>query len=297
MADVIGDNELREMARHRGLKLVKSRRRTPGVGDFGKFGLADAAGKAMFGIEADGLTANAAQIRDFLRSSEVGAWRQSAETTPHRPPAPQRPQTKETDEDDTPLRRRARAGRTRRGRASKELAPQLRRPRADRGTKPALRLVPKPASEPEAKSAPEPVLRIRNAVSGDAEALAALLRQLDGLSIDRAEVATNLATARKAKAGMMVAERDAIVGCCGWAALPTVHRGAIGRLTMLVVDRAHRRRGIATAMLEAVQKALAKAGCRQVEAMSDIAVNNSHSFFRSLKFEQTSYRFIRDIDA
>jgi hypothetical protein len=29
--------------------------------------------------------------------------------------------------------------------------------------------------------------------------------------------------------------------------------------------------------------------------MSDITVNNSHNFFRSLDFEQTSYRFVRAI--
>jgi hypothetical protein len=33
----------------------------------------------------------------------------------------------------------------------------------------------------------------------------------------------------------------------------------------------------------------------QVEALSDISINNSHNFFRSLGFEQTSYRFIRDV--
>lgn len=29
--------------------------------------------------------------------------------------------------------------------------------------------------------------------------------------------------------------------------------------------------------------------------MSDITINNSHNFFRSLKFEQASYRFVRAI--
>lgn len=29
--------------------------------------------------------------------------------------------------------------------------------------------------------------------------------------------------------------------------------------------------------------------------MSDIEISNAHNFFRTLKFEQTSYRFARDI--
>ena len=165
--------------------------------------------------------------------------------------------------------------------------------------RPALRLVPKgqPAPEPQpaSEAIPEPVLRVRAATASDAEALSALLNQLGGVSVDRAVVAENLAKGRKAKGGMVVAELDEIVGCCGWATVPTVHRGSVGRLTALVVDKAHRRRGIGTALLAAAEKALAKAGCSLVEAMSDITINNSHNFFRSLTFDQTSYRFVRDI--
>jgi len=36
--------QLRAMAEHRGMKLVRSRKRTPGVGDFGKYCLTDAGG-------------------------------------------------------------------------------------------------------------------------------------------------------------------------------------------------------------------------------------------------------------
>ena len=49
------DAMLREMAKHRGFKLVKSRRRKPG-GDFGRFGLVDAkTGQDCFGIGKHGL--------------------------------------------------------------------------------------------------------------------------------------------------------------------------------------------------------------------------------------------------
>ncbi|TCM14025.1 acetyltransferase (GNAT) family protein [Novosphingobium sp. PhB165] len=139
------------------------------------------------------------------------------------------------------------------------------------------------------------MLRIRLANPNDSMELAALLDQLSGIAIEPSEVARNLAEVRKAKAGLIVAELGRVVGCCEWSIIPSVHRGALGRLIVLVVDKAHRRRGIATAMLAAAEKALAEVGCMQVEALSDIMINNSHNFFRSLGFEQTSYRFIRDL--
>lgn len=304
MAEV-DDDQLREMAQHRGLKLVKSRRRKPGSGDYGKYGLTDAAGQALLGIGDDGLTASADDIQDYLRTSEQSTWKESAATTPDRPASPEKPQppTPDDDGDDGPVRRRGkRASASRpapRGRDEPVAEATPRRSPAKARPRPALRLVPKakPAPEPPPapEPAPDPVLRIRAATTDDADALAALLSQLSGSSLEGAEVADNLASARKAKAGMVVAELGEIVGCCGWAVVATIHRGAIGRLTALVVDKPHRRRGIGTAMLGAAETALAKAGCHQVEAMSDITINNSHNFFRSLEFEQTSYRFIRTI--
>ncbi len=285
MAEEITDDQLREMAQHRGLKLIKSKKRKPGVGDYGKYGLTDAAGKALLGVGDDGLTANAADIQAYLRTSALGTWKQSAETTPDRPKSPKKPRSPAPDTDDAPVRRRSRS------------APVGRKPVREVQQKPALRLVPKaePAPEPEPQPAPEPVLRVRTATAHDAAALARLLNQLSGVFLDRAEVVDNLARVSKAKGGMVVAELDDIIGCCGWAVVPTVHRGPVGRLTVLVVDAGHRRSGVATTMLAAAEAALAKAGCRQVEVMSDIAINNSHNFFRSLKFEQASYRFARPI--
>ncbi|NLS28854.1 hypothetical protein S2M10_38670 [Sphingomonas sp. S2M10] len=75
------DDELRAMATHRGLKLVKSRRRKAG-GDFGLYGLKDAGGAEVFGFGAGGLTADAAAIREFLRGCMRIDWSTSVETTP-----------------------------------------------------------------------------------------------------------------------------------------------------------------------------------------------------------------------
>lgn len=72
-------DKLREMAAHRGLRLVGSRRRKPG-GDFGKYGLNDAQGAPVFGIEKGGLIASAQEIEEYLRGMTSSAWSKSAGT-------------------------------------------------------------------------------------------------------------------------------------------------------------------------------------------------------------------------
>ncbi|MFS2111731.1 hypothetical protein ACCC88_18720 [Sphingomonas sp. Sphisp140] len=70
-------DKLREMAANRGLKLVASRRRKPG-GDFGRYGLKDAGGEPVFGIDRDELAAGPDEIEDYLRGATSNAWSKSA---------------------------------------------------------------------------------------------------------------------------------------------------------------------------------------------------------------------------
>jgi ribosomal protein S18 acetylase RimI-like enzyme len=74
------DEMLRAMAAHRGLRLIKSRRRKPG-GDFGRYGLADAkSGQDCFGIGKHGLEADADEIEDYLRRGAKADWKRSLGT-------------------------------------------------------------------------------------------------------------------------------------------------------------------------------------------------------------------------
>lgn len=82
MQTIDPDDVLHEMAQHRDFKLLKSRRRRPSVGDFGRFGLNDASGKPVMGVGPDGLTALAEEIEAFLRTSAVDSWRESVKTVP-----------------------------------------------------------------------------------------------------------------------------------------------------------------------------------------------------------------------
>ena len=71
-------DELRDMAANRGLRLVASRKRTPGRGDYGRYGLKDArSGKAVLGIGKAGLTATPEEILDFLRGNGASTWKSS----------------------------------------------------------------------------------------------------------------------------------------------------------------------------------------------------------------------------
>jgi len=79
------DDALREMAENRGLKLVSSRIRTPGRGDYGKFGLRDAkTGKEVLGFGKRGLNATAEEIETFLRGGTASAWKSSVGKAPAR---------------------------------------------------------------------------------------------------------------------------------------------------------------------------------------------------------------------
>ena len=77
------DDALREMAENRGCKLVRSRVRTPGRGDYGKFGLKDAkSGKEVLGFGSKGLTATAEEVETFLRGGTASAWKSSVGKAP-----------------------------------------------------------------------------------------------------------------------------------------------------------------------------------------------------------------------
>ena len=84
---------LREMAANRGCKLVTSRVRTPGRGDYGRFGLKDAkTGKAVLGVGKTGLTATAEEVETYLRGGGASAWKSSVGKTPVRKKAEATPE-------------------------------------------------------------------------------------------------------------------------------------------------------------------------------------------------------------
>jgi hypothetical protein len=72
------DGMLRTLAANRGFRLVKSRIRTPGRKDHGKYGLKDAqTGQEAFGFSRHRLTASAGEIEAHLRGLAELGWKAS----------------------------------------------------------------------------------------------------------------------------------------------------------------------------------------------------------------------------
>ena len=311
------DDALRDAAAHRGLKLVKSRRRKAGVGDYGRYGLTDGAGKELFGFGPEGLTAVPADIRDYLRKSEVSTWAQSAEVTPDRQkPSRTAPemvaandteaaedvsaaaadsdvQDKRTSQPTGAGRRRKQGSSTTRRKVAEP--PPPREPKAEPEPEPEPEPIFEPEldPEPEPEPEPEPVLAIRTAAKADLDEI----RTLIGGQDSAAPFASRFNELKRAGGGVIVADRGGVVGCVAWHVILGLETAPIGRLTLLVVAEDERRQGVGRALVNAARSAMADQGCTKVEAMSDIEVRNANGFLRALAFEQKSYRFVSDGDS
>jgi ribosomal protein S18 acetylase RimI-like enzyme len=248
-------DELAESARNRGLKLVRSRVRTPTKRRFGKAGLADKSGKPVFGMDAKGPTANPEDVEDYLRNLGAKDWGASLDVA-----APQRKRTARkappTPANDEPVRSKRR---------------------------------PKPV---KAKPAPKP--QVREARPADAPRLAALIRFL-GHEIDEKSVRKNLTILKKEGETPLVATlgKD-VVGLCGVMKQVVISRPVpLGRLTTLVVAEEAQRHGIGRMLVEAAEERLRRAGCKMVEVTSNDRRTEAHAFYRHIGYERTSSRFMK----
>jgi ribosomal protein S18 acetylase RimI-like enzyme len=257
-----GDQVLRDMAKARGFKLAKSRRRKPG-GDFGKFGLTDAkTGKACFGVGARGLEASAKDIEAFLRTQTQADWKSSISAPepkakappPKRKPAPERP-------------------------ARAQPKPRQANP------VPVLR----PESPPKPK--PEPKLVIREAAARDVRAIAELI---EGDAPDPRRIASTMRALAKDGTPVLVADRGGIVGAVSYDPVRLLHHaGPIGRIGFLATAATARRQGIGTALLAEAERRLRKLGCESFELVTLIELSNANSFLRRHGYQRDGYRFTR----
>lgn len=258
MGDTGRDERLREAAANRGLKLVRSRVRTPGKGDYGHYGLTDAGGAKLLGFGKSGLAATAEEIEDYLHKGDLSDWKTSLRAAGAKP-AP-RPKKRPESEPE---------------------------PRAEQA--PAPRSEPKPEPEPE----PPPPLSVRPARPADAQSIAALISGL-GFESSPADVEKRLAGLKKGRETPLVAEQNGVIGVLAWHVTPVLHRPKpVGRITMMVVADGERRRGVGRALVEAASAEMRSKGCGLTEVTSNVDLSGAHGFYRRLGFERTSYRFAK----
>jgi N-acetylglutamate synthase-like GNAT family acetyltransferase len=262
MAEPGPDDMLREAARARGFRLVKSRRRKPG-GDFGLYGLTDLnSGRECLGFGADGLTATADEVHAYLRGGEVASWKRSligaVADTPKEAAAPAAKKAAAAPAPPPPAPKRAKP-------VERKEAPEA---------------LPLPPEVQPAK--PEQSLAIREATRRDAAAMAKLLK------LDAASLAERLAAAIRQEEPPLIAEREGLVGVCAWTIVPTLQHGARGRITLIVVAESERRRGTGAALLAQAEQRLSEAGIGAIEMLLDIDLEAPTGFLRRTGWERTT---------
>ena len=258
---------LAESARNRGLKLVRSRVRTPNKRRFGKVGLTDKSGKAVFGLDDKGPAAKPEEVEQYLRNLGAKDWGASLGVA-------------------VMPRKKAPAKKAEPRKA------EPKRPANDREPAPKPPVPPPPPPPPPPKPKPE----VRGAKRGDAATMAKLIRLLEH-EVDEKGVRTRAEALTRDKLPPLVATLDKqVIGLCGIHRMVTIHRDKpVGRVTIIVIDEAFRRQGIGKLLLQAAEEHLRKRGCGLIEATSNDRLTAAHGFYRHMGYERTSIRFAKKL--
>lgn len=255
-------DQLAETARNRGLKLVRSRVRSPGKRRFGKVGLTDASGKPVFGMDAKGPAGKPEEVEDFLRNLGAKDWGASLDVAV----LPRKKKSRRLAANDT------------------EPSPKPQAPPS------------KKAKEPKPKENPKPKPKLREAKPADAQRLAELIHFL-GHEISEKQVRKNLASLKKSGETPIVATVEKrVVGLIGLHRMTTIHRPApVGRIPVLVVAEEAQGLGLGRMLVDAAEQWCRKQGCQIIEVTSNDRRTQAHAFYRHLGYERTSLRFFKKL--
>jgi GNAT superfamily N-acetyltransferase len=88
------------------------------------------------------------------------------------------------------------------------------------------------------------------------------------------------------------------VGLASAFATPVLHRPhPVGRISVLVVDRAFQGRGVGTALIEAAERFLAGRGCGRIEVTSAAHRRDAHQFYAARGYAEQGVRFARELES
>jgi GNAT superfamily N-acetyltransferase len=248
-------DQLAEAARNRGLKLVRSRVRTPGKRRFGKVGLTDKSGKAVFGMDEKGPIGKPEDAEHFLRNLGAQDWGASLDV--------------------------AVLPRKRKGTKVKREAANDREP------------APKPAPPPP-KPKPKPKIREAKPadVPRLVELIKELGHEIDEKSIRRnlgklkkSGELPLVATLDKIVVGLIGRHRMFTVH----------RPRPVGRIPVLVVAEEARGQNIGRLLVEEVETWCRDEGCGLIEVTSNDRRAEAHAFYRHLGYERTSVRFFKKL--
>ncbi len=135
-------------------------------------------------------------------------------------------------------------------------------------------------------------LLIRDLTSADLARGAPLLAQL-GYPVDTSVLEERFEDFIAKGERAIVAERDAeILGLLTLHVTNVLHRaGAVGRITLLVVDEAVQGQGVGRSLMDEAERRLWSDGCVLIEVTSNMKRTDAHAFYEKLGYEKSSFRF------
>jgi GNAT superfamily N-acetyltransferase len=248
-------DELAEAARNRGLKLVPSRVRTPTKRRFGKVGLTDKSGKAVFGMDSKGPTANPEEAEQYLRRLNSRDWGASLDVA-----APQR------------------------GRKAKKPPREAANDQEVRAKRPPAK--PKPPPRPQLRDA-------KPSDAGRLTALIRYLgHEIEEKTVRKNLVALNKAGETPLVATLA---NDVVGLCGVSARVMIHRDAPIGRISPLVVAEEAQGHGLGRMLVEAAEQWMRRKGCKLVEVTSNDRRAEAHAFYRHMGYVRTSIRFAKTL--
>jgi len=144
-------------------------------------------------------------------------------------------------------------------------------------------------------------IAVRAATEADLPRLLDLLDQIDdSMYVQREDAgqAVRLTVFRRIAADplqhLLVADDDGrIVGTVHLVVIPHFSRSCkpSGLLESMVVDEAHRRKGVGAALLREAERLALEAGCYKLALSSNLARRGAHRFYSRLGWKRTHYGF------